>query len=425
MQETEAALFRKCAWRLIPFMGLLYVVNFLDRVNVGFAALAMNRDIGLTAHAYGIGAGVFFLGYFIFEVPSNIVMEKVGARLWMFRIMLSWGAVSMATALARDAYSFAALRFLLGICEAGFFPGMILYLTYWFPAATRGQFNALFLSAILIANIIGSPISGYILSATHEIGGLHAWQWLYVLEGLPSCLLAVVVLFVLPDRPAKAVWLDADEKAIIEEAVARDALPHGTMRDCLTDPRVWILSIADIGLITSVYGLGLWLPQIIKGMGFDDLETGFVVAMPYVATVIAMIAWARRSDRSGERIWHTVSAALLAAAGLVATAFLGASLWAVMTLTVASIGIYSAVVVFWTLPPSFVGGTAAAATVAVVNSIGNLGGFFGPALVGYLKEETGGYSGAMECFAFGLILSSLILLALERVLPVSRPAAVL
>jgi len=420
MREAENAVFLKCAWRLIPFMGLLYVANFLDRVNVGFAALAMNRDIGLSAHAYGLGAGSFFIGYFFFEVPSNVIMERVGARLWMFRIMLSWGLISMATVFARGSYSFAALRFLLGLCEAGFFPGMILYLTYWFPAGTRGQFNALFLAAIVVANIVGGPLSGYILSA--GFGGLRGWQWLFVLEGLPSCALAVAVLFYLPDGPANANWLAPREKEIIASALARDAVPHGSLRDCLTDARVWVLALADLGIVTALYGIGLWLPQIVKSLGFTDFETGFVVAGPYTATMLAMVLWARKSDKSGERIGHIIAPAFLAAVALIATSILGASLWSVFTLSLACIGIYAALVVFWTLPQSFLGGTAAAAAIALINSLANLGGFFGPSLVGYLKDATGTYSLAMACLGAGLIGTCAVILAIARFLPVIPPA---
>ncbi|HEY2035146.1 MAG TPA: MFS transporter [Rhizomicrobium sp.] len=422
---SDAAVFSKCAWRLIPFMGLLYVANFLDRVNVGFAALSMNADIGLNAEAYGLGAGMFFIGYFFFEVPSNVAMEKFGAQLWIFRIMLTWGVVSMATAFVTGPVSFFILRFLLGACEAGFFPGMILYLTYWFPAATRAQFNTLFLSAIVIANIIGSPLSGFILQTAGGFGGLKSWQWLFLLEGLPSCILAFVTLFHLPNRPSDASWLCAEEKQIIFNAIARDDLPHRDLRTGLSDIRVWLLALADFGIIIALYGIGLWLPQIVKSLGFNDLETGFVVAMPYVATMIAMIAWARVSDARGERIRHIVQPALLAAASLAAAAVLGTSLWSVLALTLATIGIYAALVVFWTLPQSFLGGTAAAGAIALVNSVANLGGFMGPTIVGYLKTATGSYAAAMGFFAAGLIMTVIVIGALSRSIPALRSAAVL
>ena len=421
---SEAAVFSKCAWRLIPFMGLLYVANFLDRVNVGFAALSMNADIGLTAEAYGLGAGMFFIGYFFFEIPSNVAMEKFGARLWIFRIMLTWGVVSMATAFVTGPVSFFILRFLLGACEAGFFPGMILYLTYWFPASSRGQFNALFLSAIMVANIIGAPVSGSILHWTGGIGGLKSWQWLFLLEGLPSCILAFVTLLYLPSKPAEAKWLSAEEKNVVATALARDDLPHRGLRAGLSDPRIWMLALADFGIILTVYGIGLWLPQMVKALGFDDLQTGFVVAVPYMATMIAMIVWARVSDARGERIRHIVQPALIAAASLLIAAFLGASLWTVVALTVATMGVYAALVVLWTLPQSFLGGTAAAGAIALVNSIANLGGFLGPTVVGYLKQATGSYAAAMGFLSMGLVMTAIVIVGLSRSIPAPKPAAV-
>ena len=405
-------------------MGLLYVANFLDRVNVGFAALAMNKDIGLSAEAYGLGAGMFFIGYFFCEVPSNVILEKVGARLWMFRIMLTWGVVSMAMAFAQGPASFFALRFLLGVCEAGFFPGMILYLTYWFPAATRGQFNALFLSAILIANIVGSPLSGYILHAAGGLAGLKNWQWLFLFEGLPSCLLAFAVLLLLPDRPRRAKWLSDSEKEIVEKALARDDLVHSDLWTGLRDQRVWLLALADFGIIIALYGIGLWLPQIVKALGFTDLETGFVVAVPYLVTIVAMIVWARTSDARGERVRHVIQPALLAALSLAVATALGASLWTVIALTFATIGIYTSLVVFWTLPQSFLGGAAAAGAIALVNSIANLGGFLGPTIVGYLKQETGGYAVAMGFFAAGLVMTAIVVGALARHIPAPKPSFV-
>jgi ACS family tartrate transporter-like MFS transporter len=421
---SEAAVFSKCAWRLIPFMGLLYVANFLDRVNVGFAALTMNADIGLNAEAYGLGAGMFFIGYFFFEVPSNVAMEKFGARLWIFRIMLTWGVVSMATAFVTGPVSFFILRFLLGACEAGFFPGMILYLTYWFPASSRGQFNALFLSAIMVANIIGAPVSGAILHWTGGLGGLKSWQWLFLLEGLPSCILAFVTLLYLPSKPTDAKWLSVEEKGIVATALSRDDLPHRDLRAGLLDLRIWMLALADFGIILTVYGIGLWLPQMVKALGFDDLQTGFVVAVPYVATMIAMIVWARVSDARGERIRHIVQPALIAAASLLIAAFLGASVWTVVALTVATMGVYAALVVLWTLPQSFLGGTAAAGAIALVNCVANLGGFLGPTVVGYLKQATGSYATAMGFLSMGLVMTAIVIMGISRSIPAPKPAAV-
>ena len=406
-------IFTRIAWRIIPFMGLLYVVNFLDRVNVGFAALTMNHDLGLGAEAFGVGAGIFFLGYFFFEVPSNVILEKVGARLWMFRIMFTWGLVSMAMAFAQGPWSFYGLRFLLGIAEAGFFPGMMLYLTYWFPQSQRAKYNSLFFAAIPLSSALGSPLSGYILGFD-GFQGLHGWQWLFLLEGLPSCALAFAVLFVLPDKPARAKFLTDAEKQFVATTLAREATSPASLWAGLSDRRVWILAVTDIGIIIALYGLGLWLPQIVKAMGFSNLETGFVVALPYVASTIAMILWARSSDTLRERVWHVAIPALFASASLIAAGFLGANLWAILALTGASIGIYAALVTYWTLPPSFLGGTAAAGGIAFINSVGNLGGFFGPTLMGWLKQSTGGYAAGMFVLAGFLIVPAVVVVLLGR-----------
>jgi ACS family tartrate transporter-like MFS transporter len=406
-------IFTRIAWRLIPFMGLLYVVNFLDRVNVGFAALTMNHDLGLGAEAFGIGAGIFFLGYFFFEVPSNVILEKVGARLWIFRIMFTWGLVSMATAFAQGPWSFYGLRFLLGVAEAGFFPGMMLYLTYWFPQSERAKFNSLFFAAIPLSSALGSPLSGYILGF-EGVYGLHGWQWLFLLEGLPSCILAFAVLVFLPNGPVSAKFLDNEEKHYVLQRLSEDAPPRGDLWAGLGDWRVWVLAVTDIGIIIALYGLGLWLPQIVKEMGFDNFQTGLVVAVPYVASTIGMILWARSSDTLRERVWHVAIPALFASASLMAAAFLGVNLWAILALTCASVGIYAALVTYWTLPPSFLGGTAAAGGIAFINSVGNLGGFFGPSLMGWLKQSTGGYTAGMYALAGFLIIPAIVVVLLGR-----------
>lgn len=406
-------IFTRIAWRLIPFMGLLYVVNFLDRVNVGFAALTMNHDLGLGAEAFGIGAGIFFLGYFFFEVPSNVILEKVGARIWMFRIMFTWGLVSMAMAFANGAWSFYGLRFLLGVTEAGFFPGMMLYLTYWFPQRERAKFNSLFFAAIPLSSALGSPLSGYILGFD-GVYGLHGWQWLFLIEGLPSCILAFAVLVFLPNGPVSAKFLDNEEKHYVLQQLSQDAPPRGDLWKGLGDWRVWVLAVTDIGIIIALYGLGLWLPQIVKEMGFSNFQTGLVVAVPYIASTVGMILWARSSDTLNERVWHVAIPALFASASLIAAAFLGVNLWAILALTGASVGIYAALVTYWTLPPSFLAGTAAAGGIAFINSVGNLGGFFGPYLMGWLKQSTGGYAAGMYALAGFLIIPAIVVVLLGR-----------
>jgi ACS family tartrate transporter-like MFS transporter len=373
----------------------------------------MNHDLGLGAEAFGIGAGIFFLGYFFFEVPSNVILEKVGARIWMFRIMFTWGLVSMAMAFANGAWSFYGLRFLLGVTEAGFFPGMMLYLTYWFPQRERAKFNSLFFAAIPLSSALGSPLSGYILGFD-GVYGLHGWQWLFLIEGLPSCLLAFAVLVFLPNGPVSAKFLDNEEKHYVLQQLSQDAPPRGDLWKGLGDWRVWVLAVTDIGIIIALYGLGLWLPQIVKDMGFDNFQTGLVVAVPYIASTIGMILWARSSDTLNERVWHVAIPALFASVSLMAAAFLGVNLWAILALTFASVGIYAALVTYWTLPPSFLAGTAAAGGIAFINSVGNLGGFFGPYLMGWLKQSTGGYAAGMYALAGFLIIPAIVVVLLGR-----------
>jgi len=415
--DTEAGrVFAKAARRLIPFMALLYVVSFLDRVNVGFAALTMNKDLGFSPEVYGFGAGIFFFGYFLFEVPSNIILEKVGARLWICRIMLTWGLVSMATAFVQGAFSFYVVRFLLGLAEAGFFPGMVLYLTYWFPTATRARFIALFLAAVPLASVVGGPVSGFILGVEGNFH-LHGWQWLFLLEGLPSVLLGLAVLVWMPDRPSKASWLSDREKSVVEAALAREQQgTHTRLLPMLSDPRVWLLAVPDFGIVLGLYGLNLWLPQMVKEMGFSNLETGFVVAAPYLVSSVVMVIWGMSSDARNERVWHISSAALLGAAGLIGAALLHTPVAVLISLTIAACGIYAALAVFWTLPTSFLGGTAAAGGIALINSISNTGGFFGPYLMGWLKSHTGGYSAGLGVLAGALVIAAILVVVIGRAL---------
>ncbi len=425
MSTPSDRVFAKAAWRLIPFMALLYVVAYLDRVNVGFAALTMNRDLALDATMFGWAGGIFFFGYFIFEVPSNVILEKVGARLWICRIMLTWGLVSMATAFATGIASLLILRFLLGVAEAGFFPGMVLYLTYWFPQATRARFIALFLAAVPLANVIGAPASGYILGAEGLLH-LHGWQWLFLIEGLPSVVLGVAVLFLLPDRPADASWLTDDEKAVAAEALAAEPpRAHTDFWPMVQDPRVWLLTLPDFGIVLGLYGLNLWLPQIVKAMGYTNVQTGFVVAGLYLFSVIGMILWGASSDRLQERIFHVAAAALLGAAGLIAAALFHSNILMLLALGIASIGIYAALSVFWTLPTSFLGGTAAAGGLALINSFSNLGGFVGPTVMGWLLKHTGGYAAGLGVLALGLVLAAGLVIAIGRTITFAGRAAAL
>ena len=395
-------------------MVLLYVVAYLDRVNVGFAALTMNKDLGFTPQVFGFGAGIFFFGYFLFEVPSNVLLEKFGARLWICRIMLTWGLVSMATAFAQGPVSFYVLRFLLGLAEAGFFPGMVLYLTYWFPSAVRARLIALFLAAVPLANVVGAPASGYILGL-EGWHGLHGWQWLFLLEGVPSVLFGFAVLRWLPDGPAKAKWLTDDESAVIaSELAAEPKHDHEKLMPMFLDPRVWLLAIPDFGIVLALYGVNLWLPQIVTGMGFTTVETGFIAASPYLAACIVMVLWGLSSDARRERVWHVAAASLMGAAGLVGAITFTSHILVLISLGFAICGTYAALAVFWTLPPSFLGGTAAAGGIALINSISNLGGFFGPAIMGWLRQHTGGFDAGLGVLAAGMTLAAILVVTIGR-----------
>ena len=411
------AILARAARRLIPVMALMYVASFLDRVNIGFAALTMNRDLGFSSEVFGFGAGVFFFGYFFFEIPSNLMLEKVGARAWMCRIMVSWGLVSMATAFVGTDTAFYVLRFLLGVAEAGLYPGMILYMTYWFPQATRARFIALFLAAVPAASVIGAPISGWLLGFN---GALHGWQWMLILEGVPSLLLGVAILWLLPDRPANAAWLSGPDKAILEARLAADRLDDAKLGalsgfwEMLADKRIWIFIIPDFSIVIGLYGMGLWMPQMIKGLGFSNLETGFLVALPYFVSMVAMVLLGLSSDRNGERIWHVAGAAFAAALGLLGAALLHGPVLVMASFCLAAAGIYGALAVFWTLPTAMLRGMAAAGGLALLNSFSNLGGFFGPFLMGWLKQSTGSYTLGMSLLAVMLAVAGIATLLIGR-----------
>ena len=404
---SDDRVFAKCGWRLIPFMGVLYLVNFLDRLNVGFAALTMNKDLGFSPSVFGIGAGALFAGYLLFQVPLSVTMERFGARRSIFWIMAVWGLISAGCAFVQGPLSFYVLRFLLGAAEAGFFPGVMFYLTLWFPKAYRARYSATFVSALAYAGIIGGPLSSFILANADGIGGLHGWQWLFLLEGLPAFLLAFVVLKLLPDRPAGAGWLSAVEKATI--AARHESEPSTGERDlgrALRDPRLLVLSLASFAHGAALYGPTIWLPLIVQGMGFSTFATGFVVALPYLASAVVMILWGRSSDRSGERIWHLVCAWLLCAFGLATASFAQDYALQLVGLTLAVVGIFTAITQLMTLPPLFLRGPAAAGGIAVVNSVVSLGGVVAPPVIGLLKEQTGNYASSMAMIALLLLLSS-------------------
>ncbi|MBB6310011.1 MFS transporter [Xanthobacter tagetidis] len=416
----ERRTFSKVARRLIPFMMLLYLVSFLDRVNVGFAALTMNADLGFSPEVFGWGAGIFFIGYFLFEVPSNLALEKVGARLWICRIMLTWGLISAGTAFVTGPTSFFVMRFLLGAAEAGFLPGMILYLGYWFPLALRARYIALFMAAVPIASAVGAPLSAFIMES-HGLLGLAGWQWLFIVEGLPAVLLAFAVLVLLPNGPGEVRWLTAQEKRTIAVRLAadhagHDGAAHHALWPALRDRRVLMLCLIYFGLVVGLYGIGLWLPQIVREMGYSVRQVGYVLIVPYALSALAMLAWGRHSDATGERVLHVAAAGFLGAAGLVASVHAPTHLLAIAAVTCASVGLYAALAPFWSVPPLFLRGTAAAAGIALINSVGNLGGFVGPYAVGFIKQHTDRFTAGFELLAAVVCAAALLTLMLRAML---------
>ena len=411
----EDATYAKVSLRLIPFLFLCYVVAYLDRVNVGFAKLQMLNDLRFSETVYGIGAGIFFVGYFFFEVPSNIILARTGARVWITRIMITWGVLSSCTMFVTSATSFYVLRFLLGVAEAGFFPGIILYLTYWYPARRRARIVALFMTAIALSGVVGGPLSGWIMQYFAGVNGWAGWQWLFLLEGIPSVVMGVGVYFYLDDSIRGAKWLSEEEKRMLEGEIAGDQKSKHdfTLGQLFASGRVWLLALIYFTLIMGLYGVSFWLPQLIKATGVKDMvDVGLLTAIPYGAAVLLMIYLSRSSDASGERRWHIAGAALLGAVGLVAsTLFADNTMVALAALSVATAGILSTLPLFWTLPTALLGGTAAAAGIAMINSIGNLAGFASPYLVGVIKDATHSTANGMYLLAGSLFLGALLVLA--------------
>ncbi|HVJ99932.1 MAG TPA: MFS transporter [Gemmatimonadales bacterium] len=404
--------------RLIPFLFLLYILNFLDRVNVGFAALEMNRDLGFGPAVYGFGAGVFFLGYCLFEVPSNLVLYRTGARLWIARIMVTWGLAASAMMLVHTPWSFYAFRFLLGVAEAGFFPGIIFYLTYWYPARERARAYAWFLAAIPVCGVIGGPISGALLGLDGRLG-LQGWQWLFLLEGIPSVLVGIAVLWLLPDRPRDARWLPAVERAWLEERLAAEGhdriAHHGeSLRRALRNPMVWWLGLSYFLLVVALYGFALWLPQLVKASGeFTNFEVGMITAIPYAAAALGMVLVGRSSDRTGERHLHLALPALVGALGFIAVTRTGNTGLLIAALCLCAFGVLGWLGPFWALPTAFLREQAAAGGIALINSMGAVGGFVGPYLIGDIKERTGEFAPGLLVLAGSLAAAAAIVMGLR------------
>jgi ACS family tartrate transporter-like MFS transporter len=405
---------RKASFRLIPFLCLCYGVSFLDRVNVGFAALAMNADLGFTASMFGFGAGIFFVGYILFEVPSNLLLAAVGARVWIARIMISWGLLAAAMSLVSGPVSFYTLRFLLGVAEAGFFPGIILYLTYWFPARERARIVSLFMAAVPISAVIGAPVSGLLLGLD-GFGGLKGWQWLFIIQGVPAMLLGLAAWWLLDERPQDAKWLSKDEARAIAgllqaETKAAKVTGYAELRQGLTQPRILVLGVLYFCMVVGLYGIGFWMPQVIQGYGLSPLQVGVLTAIPYLFAAGDMVLWGAHSDATGERTWHVALPLFVAAAAFAVSAAHLPLAPMMLALTIATIGIYAAVGTFWSLPTGLLTGAAAAAGLALINSIGNAGGLVGPYLVGVLKEATGTFTAALLFLAGALALGGLVAL---------------
>jgi sugar phosphate permease len=412
------ALYRRVSWRLMPFLFLCYVAAYLDRVNVGFAKLQMLAELRFSDTVYGLGAGIFFIGYFLFEVPSNLLMTRTGARVWIARIMISWGLISSALMFAHSVATFYLLRFLLGAAEAGFFPGIILYLTYWYPAHRRARMVALFMSGVAVAGVVGGPLSGWIMTAFAGRYGLSGWQWLFLLEGLPSVLIGVWTLFYLDDGIRSARWLSEDDKRQLERAIAADgqARQHLPLARVFGNGQVWLLALVYFLFVMGLYGVSFWLPQLIKNSGVKDVfDIGLLTAIPYGSAAVAMVLAARHSDRSGERRWHAAAAALAGALGLVgATLYADNTVIALAALSVATAGILSTFPIFWSLPTALLGGAAAAAGIALINSIGNLAGFASPYLVGAIKDATDSTASGIYLLAASLLAGAVLVVAAVR-----------
>ncbi|GLS42959.1 MFS transporter [Methylobacterium brachythecii] len=417
--SLEQATMRRVTWRLVPFLCVLYTIAFIDRINVGFAALTMSKDLGLTPTMFGFGAGLFFIAYFLFEVPSNLMLDKVGARRWIARVMITWGIISMGFAFIDSANQFYVLRFLLGIAEAGFFPGVILYLTYWFPKRWRGRVTAGFVVAIPIASAIAAPISGYLL-AMEGVLGFHGWQWMFILEAAPAVALGFVCLFFLTDKPEQATWLAPEQRDwLVAEMAKEQGIPERhSLREIgatLISWPVLRLSLVYFGLTTGLYGIELWLPQIVKGFGLSNIEVGFVSAIPYLLAIATMGLWARHSDRTGERFGHVAIACLVGCGGLMIAGLVHTlAIPTVIFLSLAIAGVMAARPPFWQLPPEFLSGAKLAGGIAAINSIGNLGGFVGPSLIGWAREATGSFTAGLMISAMTLGVSALFVLSLKR-----------
>ena len=416
--ELESKVIRRLTWRLVPFLFLLYVAAYLDRINVSFAALQMQRELHFNDAVYGFGAGLFFVGYFCFQVPSNVVLQRVGARRWIALLMIVWGFVSTSMLLIRTEMGFYGLRFLLGAAEAGFFPGVILYLRNWFPDSARARTVARFMTAAPIAGVIGSPVSGALLNL-HQRWGLSGWQWLFLMEGLPAIVLGIVVWIYLTDRAQEAQWLEERERAWLLDALEpkidadTSSKPTNTF-EALFDSRMWLLAVVYFGLTTVMYGIGLWLPTLIHSVsGVGNFGIGLLSAIPYLAAAISMVIVGLHSDHTRERRWHTALPAFIGAAALVVVAYSTSVGLSVAAISVALLCAFSSMGPFWAMPTAVLSGTAAAVGIALINSVGNLGGLAGPWVIGAIKKATGTFQDGILVVAAGLAVAGTVVLRIN------------
>ena len=419
MTELERTTMARVTWRLLPFLLLLYIISWLDRVNVGFAKLQMNADLGLSETAYGFGAGIFFVAYAACEIPSNLLLARFGARVWIARIMITWGLISAAMMFVQGELSFYVMRLLLGAAEAGFLPGIVYYLSQWFPRPERARAVSWFMIGIPLSIVFGGPLSGWLLGFEGHLG-LHGWQWMFLAEGLPAVFLGFVVLGFLTERPSDAKWLTPEQrdwlsKTIEAEHAAAQARRRVSVTEVLRHPTVWLLAIIMFCCQTGSYGLTLWVPTIVKGLsGYSDFEVGLFSAIPYIAAAVGMILVGRSSDRSGERFLHVAIPSVIGAAGFIATGMITAPMAAMIALSVAAVGDYSTRGPFWALPGKFLTGSAAAAGIALINAMGAVGGFIGPYAVGYLKDTTGSFASPLYLLAGILFVGAILTLVLRR-----------
>ena len=413
---------KKVARRIVPYIFICYIINYLDRFNVSFAALEMSGDLGFSEMTYGLGASMFFVGYVFFEIPSNLIMMRVGARIWIARIMMTWGLASTCMIFVKSPFNFYLLRLLLGVAEAGFFPGMILYLTYWIPAGERARAFALFLTSTSLAGVVGGPISGTLFKMG-GVYGLKGWQWLFLLEGVPAILLGWITLFYLVDKPEQANWLSSAERNWLSETIKREQedkkLGHSlTLWQTLKHPRVWQLCLLYFSVVISFYGVAFWLPQIVKSFsGLSNSAVAMLSAVPYLSASICMVIVANHSDKAGERKWHVALPAFAGCLGLGLAVFFLENhypLPAFFSLCLAASGIWSTLGPFWSLPTAFLGGTAAAGGVALINSIGNVGGFVGPYIIGYIKQTTQSFTSGMLVLAGTLLIAGFLALRVNE-----------